>query len=221
MRLGAAFITFEGIDGSGKSTQLRMLASELRLRGREVVTTREPGGTALGARIRELVLVAEEPVDPLAELLLFAADRAQHVRALVRPALASGHVVLSDRYADATVAYQGAGRGFPPQTIAEVVHLATDGLRPDLTLIFDLNVDESRRRAQRRARRGEAHDRLDLEALDFHSRVRDCYLQIAADEPDRVRVVDANGSVEDTHAAVMAVVLPFIDKGVTAPAQGD
>jgi dTMP kinase len=141
--LAGVFITFEGVDGSGKSTQLRMLASELRLRGREVVATREPGGTPLGGRIRELVLDAEEQVDPLAELLLYAADRAQHVRALVRPALESGHIVLSDRYADATVASQGAGRGFPDELIAEVVALATGGLMPDLTLIFDLTVEAS------------------------------------------------------------------------------
>lgn len=211
MRLGAAFITFEGIDGSGKSTQMRMLASELRLRGRDVVSTREPGGTPLGARIREVLLDALEQVDPLAELLLYAADRAQHVRGLIRPALESGHVVLSDRYADATVAYQGAGRGFEPELIAEVVQLATGGLKPDLTLIFDVHVDESRRRAMRRARRGEAHDRLDLEDIAFHSRVRDAYLRIASAEPERIRVVDASGPVEETHAAVMKIVLPFLE----------
>ena len=209
--MASAFITFEGIDGCGKSTQLRMLASELRLRGHEVVDTREPGGTPLGARIRELLLDAQESVEPLAELLLFAADRAQHVRALVRPALASDHIVLSDRYADATVAYQGAGREFSPELIAEVVALATDGLRPDMTLVFDLAVDESRRRAKRRAQRGETHDRLDLEDFAFHARVREAYLEIAARDPDRVKVVDANGSVQETHHAVMELVIPFLE----------
>src|SRR5215217_5873625 len=121
-----------------------MLASELRLRGHEVVSTREPGGTPLGSHIRQLVLEAEEQVDPLAELLLYAADRAQHVRALVRPAVESGHVVLSDRYADATVAYQGAGRGFPDAIVSELVALATGGLMPDLTLIFDLDRKSTR-----------------------------------------------------------------------------
>src|SRR5918911_3002718 len=188
-----------------------MLASELRLRGHEVVDTREPGGTPLGARIRELLLDAQESVEPLAELLLFAADRAQHVRALVRPALASDHIVLSDRYADATVAYQGAGREFSPELIAEVVALATDGLRPDMTLVFDLAVDESRRRAKRRAQRGETHDRLDLEDFAFHARVREAYLEIAARDPDRVKVVDANGSVQETHHAVMELVIPFLE----------
>jgi dTMP kinase len=209
--LASAFITFEGIDGSGKSTQLRMLASELRLRGQEVVATREPGGTPLGGRLRRVLLDAEEQVDPLAELLLYAADRAQHVRALVRPALDSGHFVLSDRYADATVAYQGAGRGFPPELVDELIALATGGLMPDLTLIFDLTVDESRRRAQKRSTRGR-QDRLDAEDAAFHTRVRDAYLRIAAAEPQRVRVVDASGSVQETHSQVMKLVMPFLEK---------
>lgn len=209
--MAAAFITFEGIDGSGKSTQMRMLASELRLRGHEVVSTREPGGTPLGTRIRELVLDVEEQVDPLAELLLYAADRAQHVRTHVRPALDSGHVVLSDRYADATVAFQGAGRGFPDEMIAELVALATGGLKPDLTLIFDLTVEESQRRASRRTRKGRDMDRLDAEDAAFHTRVRDAYLKIAIAEPERVRVIDAGGSVQETQSQVMRIVMPLIE----------
>ena len=210
--MAAAFITFEGIDGCGKSTQMRMLASELRLRGREVVTTREPGGTPLGTRLRKLLLDTDEQVDPLAELLLYAADRAQHVRTLVRPALESGHVVVSDRYADATVAYQGAGRGFPDEIISDVVALATGGLMPDLTFIFDLTVDESQRRASRRTRKGnKQHDRLDAEDAAFHTRVRDAYLRIAAAEPNRVRIIDASGSVQETHGQVLQIVMPFIE----------
>jgi dTMP kinase len=211
--LTAAFITFEGIDGCGKSTQMRMLASELRLRGLEVVTTREPGGTNLGTLLRKVLLDAEEQVDPLAELLLYAADRAQHVRTLVRPALDSGHVVLSDRYADATAAYQGAGRGFPAELISQLIALATGGLMPDLTLIFDLTVDESQRRAQHRARKGIRQDRLDAEDAAFHTRVRDAYLKIAAAEPERVRVIDASGSVQETHSQVMRVVMPLLGAG--------
>jgi dTMP kinase len=211
--LSAAFITFEGIDGCGKSTQLRLLASHLRLQGREVVTTREPGGTPLGTRLRKVLLDAEEQVDPLAELLLYAADRAQHVRTLVRPALASGHIVLSDRYADATVAFQGAGRGFPSELIAEVVALATGGLMPDLTLVFDLTVDESQRRAARRASKGsKQRDRLDAEDAAFHTRVRDAYLKLAAAEPERVRLIDASGSVQETHAEVVRIVMSFIEQ---------
>lgn len=209
-----AFITFEGIDGSGKSTQVRMLSSVLRLRGMDVVQTREPGGTPLGARLREALLDAQEQVDPLAELLLYAADRAQHVRALLLPALAEGRVVLSDRYADATVAYQGAGRGFEPSLVDEVVGLATGGLKPDLTLLFDLSVAESGERSRQRTNGGdnsEASDRLELEAENFHTRVRDAYLKIAAAEPERVRVVDASLSVEEIHAHVLDIVIPFLE----------
>ena len=208
-----AFITFEGIDGSGKSTQLRMLASVLRLRGMDVVQTREPGGTPLGARLREALLDAQEQVDPLAELLLYAADRAQHVRALLRPALAAGRVVLSDRYADATVAYQGAGRGFDPPLVTQVVSLATGGLKPDLTLLFDLSVAASSERSLRRTKAGDGvpNDRLELEAEHFHARVRDAYLQIAAAEPERVRVIDASLSVEEIHAHVLEIVVPFLE----------
>ncbi|MDT5293604.1 MAG: dTMP kinase [Acidobacteriota bacterium] len=212
--MASAFITFEGIDGCGKSTQLRMLASELRLRGNEVVATREPGGTPLGTHIRKVLLDAEERVDPLAELLLYAADRAQHVRALVRPALDSGHIVLSDRYADATVAYQGAGRGFPDELVSELVALATGHLKPDMTLIFDLPVEESQRRADHRSRKGDQPDRLDAEDAAFHKRVRDAYLRIAAAEPERVHVIDAAGSVQETQAQVMRLVIPFIESKV-------
>lgn len=213
--MAGAFITFEGIDGSGKSTQLRMLASVLRLRGLEVVTTREPGGTNLGKRLRDALLDAQEQVDPLAELLLYAADRAQHVRTLLRPALETSHIVLSDRYADATVAYQGAGRGFEPELIAEVVGLATGGLKPDLTLVFDLSVAECAARTRRRANgESNAADRLDSENATFHTRVRNAYLQIAAAEPQRVRIVDASGSMNETHALVLDIVIPFIESKV-------
>ena len=211
--MNGAFITFEGIDGSGKSTQVRMLASVLRLRGMDVVQTREPGGTPLGARLREALLDAQEQVDPLAELLLYAADRAQHVRVLLNPALAAGRVVLSDRYADATAAYQGAGRGFEPSLVTQVIALATGGLKPDLTLLFDLSVAESGERSRQRTTTndGAASDRLELEAENFHARVRDAYLQIARAEPERVRIVDARLSVEEIHARVLEIVVPFLE----------
>src|SRR5438046_4828622 len=141
--MAGVFITFEGIDGCGKSTQLRMLTSELRARKLEVDNTREPGGTTLGQRLRAALLDVQEQVDPLAELLVFAADRAQHVRTVLRPALAQNMIVMSDRYADATVAYQGSGRGFKPELISEIVQLATEGLTPDLTLLCDLSVTAS------------------------------------------------------------------------------
>lgn len=210
--MAGTFITFEGIDGSGKSTQMRLLASVLRMRGLEVVTTREPGGTGLGNRLRAALLDAQEQVDPLAELLVFAADRAQHVRTLLRPALESDHIVLSDRYADATVAYQGAGRGFAPELISEIVALATGGLKPDMTLIFDLSVAECIARMMRRANGKQRHDRLDAEDEEFYTRVRNAYLELAAREPGRVRLIDASGSVEETHIYVLETVMPFLEK---------
>jgi dTMP kinase len=214
--MGGAFITFEGIDGCGKSTQLRLLASELRVRGLEVITTREPGGTTLGKKLRAALLDVKEQVDPLAELLVFAADRAHHVRTLLLPALAANQIVLSDRYADATVAYQGAGRGFAPDLIKEIVQLATDGLTPALTLLFDLSVAESAVRTRRRTAARHS-DRLDSEDVEFHTRVRNAYLEIAKANPDRVRVIDAHGSVQETHEAVMDIIMPFLEaKGLSA-----
>ena len=212
------FITFEGIDGSGKSTQLRLLNNFLRANGWNPLVTREPGGTPVGLRLRAALLDATEEVDPLTELLVFAADRAQHVRRVIRPALESGHIVISDRYADATVAYQGAGRGFSPQLIAEIVQLATEGLKPDLTVLFDVGIEESTSRTTRRSTGKSSNktgrDRLDIEDAEFHSRVREAYLRIARAEPKRVKVVDASGPVEQTQERVREVVVSFL-KGRT------
>jgi dTMP kinase len=209
------FITFEGIDGSGKSTQLRLLGNFLRANGCDALLTREPGGTTLGLRLRAALLDAMEEVDPLTELLVFAADRAQHVRRMLRPALEAGRVVFSDRYADATVAYQGAGRGFAPELIAQIVALATEGLKPDLTLLFDVSIAESTHRTTRRSTSKSSstkapRDRLDIENSDFHTRVRDAYLQIALAEPDRVKLIDSSGPVERTHERVKEVIIPYL-----------
>ncbi|HYW74543.1 MAG TPA: dTMP kinase [Pyrinomonadaceae bacterium] len=209
--MAGVFITFEGIDGCGKSTQLRLLTSELRARGLDVVNTREPGGTTLGQKLRAALLDVEEQVDPLAELLVFAADRAQHVRTVVRPALAQNQIVISDRYADATVAYQGSGRGFKPELIEQIVQLATDGLMPDLTLLFDLSVAESAVRTRRRVAANRT-DRLDREKVEFHERVRQAYVEIAKRNPDRVRALNAGGSSQQTHDLVMDIVLPFLQE---------
>ena len=207
--MAGAFITFEGIDGCGKSTQLRMLTGELRARGLDVLTTREPGGTTLGQKLRAALLDVEEQVDPLAELLVFAADRAQHVRTVLRPALDENKIVISDRYADATAAYQGHGRGFKPELIQQIIQLATDGLMPDLTVLFDLSVPESAVRTRRRVA-AKRTDRLDREKVEFHERVRDAYLEIAKSNPDRIRVIDASGSAQQTHKLVMDLVIPFL-----------
>lgn len=208
--LHGKFITFEGIDGSGKSTQLRLIANDLRFRGLSVLTTQEPGGTPLGRKLREIFLETDETVNPLAELLLFAADRAQHVNFLIKPALAEGKVVISDRYADATYAYQGAGRGFPQTTINQVIQLATDGLMPDLTLFFDLPVEIALQRTNIRNDAGEQKNRMDKEKAEFYERVRDSYLELAAKESDRFRVIDANHAIDEVHAETLKVINEFL-----------
>lgn len=204
------FITFEGIDGSGKSTHLRLLANFLQSHGVDAVLTREPGGTPVGNRLRAALLDAQEEVDPLTELLVFAADRAQHVRRVLRPAIEAGRVVISDRYADATVAYQGGGRGFSAELISEIVGLATEGLKPDLTLLFDLSVTESNTRTRRRTNGNQAGDRLDGETAEFHTRVRNAYLRLAETEPDRVKVIETNQSLEETQERVREIIVPFL-----------
>ncbi len=208
--MAGTFITFEGIDGGGKSTQLRLLANFLRSQGCEVLVTREPGGTPVGLRLRSALLDAQEQVDPLTELLVFAADRAQHVRRVLRPALETGQIVLSDRYADATKAYQGAGRGFSADLISEIIQLATEGLLPDLTLLFDLSVAESSARTRRRSEGRQKGDRLDSEDAEFHTRVREAYLDLAEKEPERFRIVTTKGPAEETHERVKEIVLPFL-----------
>jgi len=214
--LDGKFITLEGIDGSGKSTQLRMLASELRLRQFDVLTTMEPGGTPLGRRLREAFLETEESVSPLAELLLFAADRAQHVNFLIKPALEEGKLVISDRYADATFAYQGAGRGFSEEMVNEVIALATSGLKPDLTLFFDLPVEKGLERTNSHNDEKRKNNRMDLETLDFYRRVRDAYLGIADREPERFRVINGDSSVSEIQSEVISVVEEFLKQPYAA-----
>lgn len=208
--MAGTFITFEGIDGSGKSTHLRLLAHFLETNGIDALITREPGGTPVGNRLRAALLDVQEEVDPLTELLVFAADRAQHVRRVLRPAIEAGRVIISDRYADATAAYQGAGRGFSSELIREIIELATEGLKPDLTLLFDLSVAESNTRTRRRSDGRNAGDRLDGEPEDFHTRVRDAYLRLAAVEPARVKVIETNRSVEKTQDDVRGIIVPFL-----------
>jgi dTMP kinase len=208
--LRGKFITFEGIDGSGKSTQLRMLAYELESRGTDIIVTCEPGGTPLGRALREAFLETWEPVAPMAELLSFAADRAQHVEMLIKPAVAAGKVVISDRYADATYAYQGAGRGFPEDKVLNVIDLATGGLKPDLTLFFDITVDEAVRRMAAREEVHTKKNRMDVEPEEFYLRVRDAYLGIAAREPERFRIIDAQRPEDAIHNDVMEMITAFL-----------
>ena len=183
-----------------------MLAGALRERGIDVLTTCQPGGTPLGRRLREAFLETEENVAPMAELLLFAADRAQHVEFLIKPALAEGRVVISDRYADATFAYQGAGRGFDEKTVNQVIRLATGGLKPDLTIFFDIPIETALSRMNARNKSETKANRMDFETADFYARVRDAYLGIARREPERFRIVDASRSVEETQREVLDLI---------------
>ena len=187
-----------------------MLAGDLRQKGVDIVATHEPGGTPLGRRLREAFLETEETVAPISELLLFAADRAQHVELLIKPSLEQGRIVISDRYADATFAYQGAGRGFDEDTVNEVIRLATGGLKPHLTLFFDISVDTAMRRMNEHKGDGRVQNRMDLETAEFYERVRESYLGIADREPERFKIIDANGAVEDIHKVVGEMVESFL-----------
>jgi dTMP kinase len=193
------FITLEGGDGSGKTTQAELLRGWLAERGRTVVRTREPGGTEVGVEVREIVLHHRGDITPRAEALLYAADRAHHVATVVRPALERGEVVIQDRYIDSSVAYQGVGRVLDPEEVRGLSEWATEGLRPDLTILLDLDADAARGRLDEARTR---YDRLEAEASEFHDRVRAAYLDLAIAEPDRFLVVDAKRSVDEIAAAI-------------------
>jgi dTMP kinase len=190
------FIAFEGGDGAGKSTQVALLADALRARGRTVTVTRQPGGTELGAAIRDLVLHGDH-VSPRAEALLFAADKAHHVDQLIRPALARGEVVVTDRYTDSSVAYQGAGRDLGADEVHDLQMWAVADLVPDLTVVVDVPPDEGRRR------RAGTHDRLESEADAFHASIRQHFLAMAQGHPERYLVVDGTLPPERLHAEVL------------------
>jgi dTMP kinase len=205
------FITFEGIDGCGKSTHRDLLAQQLQLRGFDVVVTREPGGTVIGEDIRQLLISdASVHIAPATELLLYVAARAQHVAELIRPSLESGRIVISDRYTDSTVAFQGYGRGFELDTIEELNRFATGGLVPDLTIVFDLDPATARSRSSSRPVGG-LLGAFDDQHAEFHERMRTGYLEMARSSPSRISVVDASGSTEETHSKVMALVLPKVE----------
>lgn len=197
------FITLEGGDGVGKSTQARLLSDWLVAQGKTVVRTREPGGTDIGTELREIVLHHPGHIAPRAEALIYAADRAHHVATLVKPALERGDVVLQDRYFDSSVAYQGAGRVLDPSEIREISMWATEGLLPDLTILLDLDEASARGRLDAANKR---FDRLEAEASDFHRRVREAFLGLAAAEPDRFIVVDASLAPDEIAATIRARV---------------
>ena len=202
------FLTLEGGDGAGKTTQVALLEDWLVARGRRVVRTREPGGTEVGAIIRDIVLHHRGDVSPRAEALLYAADRAHHVATVVRPALDRGDVVVQDRYLDSSVAYQGAGRVLGADEVRDLSLWATQGLLPDLTVLLDL--DPAAARARRDAD-DKPFDRLEAERDDFHARVRAEFLRLAAAEPGRFLVLDATAPADDIAAAVRTRVSALLD----------
>ena len=197
--LPGLFITFEGGDGSGKTTQSKLLIQWLESEGRTVVTTREPGGTDLGHELREIVLHRRGDIAPRAEALLYAADRAHHIATKVRPALQRGEVVVQDRYLDSSVAYQGAGRILDPAEVRDLSLWATEDLLPDVTVLLDLDAGAGQARlADARTR----YDRLESAGDEFHGRVREAYLELAAAEPERFLVLDATLPVDELATAI-------------------
>lgn len=200
------FITFEGVEGCGKTTQMRLLKERLAAAGHAVLSTREPGGCPVADKMRAILLDAENiDITPLSELLLYAAARAQHVQEVIVPAMERGEVVLCDRFTDATVAYQGHGRGLDLVTIEQLNELATGGLKPELTILIDCPVETGLSRAQARieATHGAREERFELESIRFHERVREGYLDLAAAFPRRFVVVDGSGDLAQTEKLVL------------------
>jgi dTMP kinase len=214
--MAGLFVSFEGIEGSGKSTQVALLAQVLRSRGYEIIVTREPGGTPVGQVLRRLLL--ESSSSPLAsstELLLMLADRAQHAQEIVAPALRANKIIISDRFVDSTTAYQGYGRGVELALLAQLNAFACGGCMPALTLVLDLPVSEGLRRVRQRQSGTQGTDRFEAESVAFHERVRAGYLEIARSDPQRVRILDAARPVEMIHQEILAVVqsrLPVLRK---------
>lgn len=204
------FITFEGGEGAGKSTQIRRLAERLRAGARDVVLTREPGGSPGAESIRELLLNGEtDRWSPLTEALLMNAARRDHIERVIAPALARGAVVLCDRFADSTRAYQGAGGALDPAVIAQLEAAVVGDIRPDLTLIFDLPVEEGLRRA---LSRNGGEERFEAKGSAFHERLRAAYLNIAEAEPERCVLIDATATLDAVEAAILAAVQPRLDR---------
>ncbi|NVM56807.1 MAG: dTMP kinase [Desulfobacterales bacterium] len=205
------FITFEGIEGSGKTTQVELLISALQAKGYECVSTREPGATKIGEKIRAILLDSNHSTMlPITELLLYEADRAQHVREVIEPALAANKVVVSDRFFDATTVYQGYARGYDLKLIEQIHRTVLGHLKPDLTIILDLPVDLGLKRAWQRIKNQPAslrEDRFEKEALPFHEKVRQSYLTLASLQPDRFRVIDATRDPQTIHRDIVEIVL--------------
>jgi dTMP kinase len=203
------FISFEGIEGTGKSTQAKLLYQYLLDKGYEVLLTEEPGGTKIGLDIRGVLLsVDHKGMTPLTELLLYNASRAQHIQEVILPALKQGAIVLTDRFTDSTFAYQGYGRGIDLDLLNSIDRIATNCLRPDLTVLLDIDAETGLLR-----NRGiNKIDRLELEDIEFHRRVRDGYHKLAAKEPERIKLIDVSGVIEEIHGRIVRIVTAFLNR---------
>ena len=212
MQSRGLFITFEGMDGSGKSTQMRRLAGRLRARGRTVLETAEPGGTAIGREIRRILLDASnQELSPTAELLLYFASRAQNVDERILPALGRGEIVLADRFTDSSLVYQGCGRGLGADTVLALDRVACRGLLPDLTLLVDIDVETSLARAHaRNTAQAESETRMDAQSLEFHRKVYEAYQALVAREPRRIQRVDGRLSIDEVERAVWNIVSAYV-----------
>jgi dTMP kinase len=205
------FITFEGTDGSGKSTQMKILADHLRMDGHEIVETQEPGGTNIGMQIRRILLNSENnALCPTAEMLLYFAARAQNFDERILPAWDRGAIVLSDRFTDSTIAYQGHGRGIGVNPVMTLHDIACHGLQPDLTICIDIDLDTAIERARERNRDRQTRDRMDEQAAEFHNRVREAYLELGRLYPERIRLIDGRGSLADVAKRVWVAVEPVL-----------
>ncbi|BCS87041.1 dTMP kinase [Pseudodesulfovibrio sediminis] len=209
------FITFEGIEGTGKSTQIKLLTEYLESRGKEVFLTLEPGGSRVGKELRKMLLhVDNKDITPITELFLYLADRAQHIAQVIRPELEAGRIVLCDRFADSTIVYQGYGRGLDTQVLKELNEVAVDGLWPDLTIVLDINPEIGLKRATlRNIQDGKAKEegRFEAEHLTFHDRIREGYLTWAAFHKDRMKVVSAASTPEDVFTRIREIIDPLLE----------
>lgn len=196
------FISFEGVEGSGKSTQVKLLADYLKTRGHNVLTTEEPGGTKIGLKIRAVLLAPKNHMDPLTELFLYTSSRAQHVREVIYPALIRNTVVITDRFSDSTTAYQGYARGIDLAIIKTLEEIVAADLKPFVTFLLDTDVEEG----LKRNRSAQKEDRFELETVEFHNRVRKGYLQIAQEEPDRIKVINASGNAEEVNKKIVEIL---------------
>lgn len=196
------FISLEGIEGSGKSTQVKLLSDYLKTKGCNVLTTEEPGGTKISLKIRDILLAPENHMDPMTELLLYSSSRAQLVREVIYPALARNIIVVTDRFFDSTTAYQGYARGIEITILKTLHEIVASDLKPFMTFLLDMDVEEG----LRRNRGAQKKDRFELETIEFHNRVRKGYLQIAKEEPDRIKVINASGSAEDVHKKITGIL---------------